>query len=217
MASALGVLMIVFTLVYMLYILILVKFFKRKKALERHQAGQKLMAEEELDKIRKKYSLNGSRYKVDPVRTEKSRKVVLMAFKAVEEVEDEDRKYGQIRERGVAIGKKKLGPRRHSTNPRNVPDSVPTTLPLPHGAVGRQPSCKIRSSSVVRAISSLSKFTRAAKYVLILLLIFTLAWLPWIVLQYNDLILHNSGRWESYIRENCRIAEMPKDSTVSMR
>lgn len=75
-----------------------------------------------------------------------------------------------------------------------------SSLQRPSGVkMGNLAAKKVRSTTLIRALSSLSKFTKAAKYVLILVLVFTLAWLPWIIIMYVDLVLHGTGKWENFL------------------
>ena len=67
-----------------------------------------------------------------------------------------------------------------------------------------------RSVSIIRTLSVMTRFTRAAKYVVILLLTFTLAWLPWLILLSYDIILHATSRWKNSLEvQNC-LEELPR-------
>eukprot|EP00095_Tigriopus_kingsejongensis_P001295 maker-scaffold1142_size59991-snap-gene-0.15 protein:Tk01295 transcript:maker-scaffold1142_size59991-snap-gene-0.15-mRNA-1 annotation:"beta-3 adrenergic receptor isoform x1" len=134
-SAGLGTLMLILAVVYFLYGLILIKFFRRKRALQ---------------------TLQG------------------------EEVQQ------------VPEGRRKP-----------MPDVVATTLerPTPNYSTRFRESAarKMRHNTVLRTMASVSRFTRAAKYVLILLITFTLAWLPWIIITYDDILLHATGRWEQIL------------------
>ena len=48
----------------------------------------------------------------------------------------------------------------------------------------------ISSGSMLRGMVTIAKFIKAAKYVLILLFVFTVCWLPWTVILYQDFLSH---------------------------
>ena len=70
------------------------------------------------------------------------------------------------------------------------------------------------SSLMFRSLSSLSRFTKAAKYVLILLVAFTLAWMPWIVLLCRDILLHGTGYWEDELRRYGCFVPLPQEGST---
>merc|ERR1711892_1206625 len=58
--------------------------------------------------------------------------------------------------------------------------------------IARQLSQESRTGdrSMLRGMVNIAKFIKAAKYVLILLFVFTVCWLPWTVILYYDFLTH---------------------------
>ncbi|XP_059080318.1 uncharacterized protein LOC131878384 [Tigriopus californicus] len=168
-AAVLGTLMLFLVIIYVLYGLILFKFFRRKRALKQLQGHET----------------------VAPLQSNSTRVRILFRSKTHHEFSD--------------VPCTMIGFARHGSGELNLHshslDNFNTIQHPSSAKLGILAANKVRSTTLIRALSSLSKFTKAAKYVLILVLVFTLAWLPWIIIMYVDLVLHGTGKWETFLED----------------
>ena len=56
-----------------------------------------------------------------------------------------------------------------------------------------------RKSSLASILSKIQDFIDAAKYVIALLLVFTMCWLPWLIMFAGDIAYHRSGWFETTV------------------
>eukprot|EP00094_Tigriopus_californicus_P001941 TCALIF_01869-PA protein Name:"Protein of unknown function" AED:0.37 eAED:0.37 QI:49/0.25/0/0.4/0.75/0.8/5/0/378 len=157
-AAVLGTLMLFLVIIYVLYGLILFKFFRRKRALKQLQGHET----------------------VAPLQSNSTRVRILFRSKTHHEFSD--------------VPCTMIGFARHGSGELNLHshslDNFNTIQHPSSAKLGILAANKVRSTTLIRALSSLSKFTKAAKYVLILVLVFTLAWLPWIIIMLQICIFH---------------------------
>ena len=72
--------------------------------------------------------------------------------------------------------------------------------------------------TAIHSLAIITRFIRAAKYVLILLIVCTMAWLAWIVILYDDIFALLTGSWnETLAKNNCTASGQNIDKNLSMR
>lgn len=60
-----------------------------------------------------------------------------------------------------------------------------------------------KRKSLQKTLAKVQVFAQAAKYVVVILVAFTLCWLPWIVTYFGDILLHVTDCYSYQIRNKC--------------